>query len=177
MEKESKQRLKEINTQLKIYINESTFISNSCRNKVIRLLGDAFDISLPIEDFQNIDVSLLEDGSIVMRDEVYKCSQNLTFDEVLMRYESFKEKADSLLERKGKGKFQPNDTSNMINIFIVLLILGLLVALSIYTIRSFISGNFIQCIWLILFLSSFLLPSLRERFLQAYHYIRRKFRK
>ena len=93
MEKESKQKLKEINTQLKIYINESTFISNSCRNKVIRLLGDAFDISLPIEDFQNIDVSLLEDGSIVMRDEVYKCSQNLTFDEVLMRYESFKEKA------------------------------------------------------------------------------------
>ena len=106
MNKES--RLKEINTELKIYINESSFISNSCRNKIIRYLGDAFDIQLPIENFASIDVSLLEDGSIEMRDEVYKRESALSFDEVLERYNFFKEKADSLLARKNKFFVQYN---------------------------------------------------------------------
>ena len=85
-------QLKQINTELKIYMNESSFVSNSCRNKIIRYLGDAFDIQLPIENFASIDVSLLEDGSIEMRDEVYKRESALSFDEVLERYNFFKEK-------------------------------------------------------------------------------------
>ena len=69
---DKKSQLKEINTELKIYVNEASFVSNSCRNKLIRYLGDAFDIKLPFENFAKIDVSLLEDGSIEMRDEVYQ---------------------------------------------------------------------------------------------------------
>ena len=90
------EQLKKINTELKIYINESSFISNSCRNKIIRLLGNKFKINLPIENFKNVDLTLLEDGSIIMRDEVYKQEENLSYEEVLERYREFQEEADSL---------------------------------------------------------------------------------
>ena len=106
---DKKSQLKEINTELKIYVNEASFVSNSCRNKLIRYLGDAFDIKLPIENFAKIDVSLLEDGSIEMRDEVYQREDSLSFDEVLERYHTFKEKADNLLKRKSKDSFPLNE--------------------------------------------------------------------
>ena len=174
MNKES--RLKEINTELKIYINESSFISNSCRNKIIRYLGDAFDIQLPIENFASIDVSLLEDGSIEMRDEVYKRESALSFDEVLERYNFFKEKADSLLARKNKKSFSVNDSSNIKNLFIVLLLSVLFIILCIYTLHFFLVGNYIQCIWLFLFISIWIFPGIRDRFIQAFNYIKRKFK-
>ena len=63
MDKEAE--LKKINTELKIYINEASFISNACRNKLLRMLGKKFDIELPIEDFANIDVCLFENGKII----------------------------------------------------------------------------------------------------------------
>ena len=68
---DKKSQLKEINTELKIYVNEASFVSNSCRNKLIRYLGDAFDIKLPIENFAKIDVSLLEDGSIEIYSDTF----------------------------------------------------------------------------------------------------------
>lgn len=175
MDKE--EQLKKINTELKIYINESSFISNSCRNKIIRLLGNKFKITLPIENFKNVDLALLEDGSIVMRDEVYKQEMNLSYKEVLERYEEFKEEADNLLKRKSKNTFMENDKSNIVNLFIVLLISGLFIALVIYTLKSFFTGNFIQCIWLFIFLTTWLLPSIRDRFSQAFNYIKRKMKR
>ena len=173
MNKES--RLKEINTELKIYINESSFISNSCRNKIIRYLGDAFDIRLPIEDFASIDVSLLEDGSIEMRDEIYQREGDLSFDEILERYDFFKEKADSLLAKKNKSSFPLNDSNNIKNLFIVLLLSILFVILCIYTLRSFFAGDYVQCIWLFLFISTWIFPSVRDRFIQAFNYIKRNY--
>ena len=83
--------LKKINTEIKVYINEASFISNSCRNKLIKMLGKAYDINLPVEDFARIDVALLENGNIEMRDEVYKRDSELSFSEVVARYHSFKE--------------------------------------------------------------------------------------
>lgn len=169
-------QLKQINTELKIYMNESSFVSNSCRNKVIRYLGDAFDIELPIDNFAKVDVSLLEDGSIEMRGEVYQREDSLSFDEVLERYQVFKEKADSLLKKKSKDSFSLNDSSNIKNLFVVLLLSIVFIALCIYTLRSFFAGDYIHCIWLILFISSWLVPSVRERFIQAFNYIKRKFK-
>ncbi len=171
---DKKEQLKRINTELKIYINESSFISNASRNKLIRSLGNEFGIHLPMENFARIDVSLLEDGSIEMRDEVYKQSENLSFDEVLEKYASFKTKADALLERRGKKAFPNNEKNNIINLFIVVLISFLFIALAIYTMESFLAGDYIDCIWLIIFLFSWLIPSIRERFVQASYYIKRK---
>ena len=172
-----KEQLKKMNTELKVYINESSFISNACRNKLIRLLGNEFGIDLPIENFARIDVSLLEDGSIEMRDEIYKQSEALSFDEVLGRYASFKENADSLLTRRGKKAFPNNEKNNIINLFIVVLISFLFIVLAIYATESFLAGNYINCIWLVVFLFSWLIPSVRERFIQAFYYIKKKIKK
>lgn len=168
------EQLKKINTELKVYMNESTFISNSCRNRVIRLLGNSFDIKLPVDNFLKVDISLLEDGSIVMRDEVYKQEQTLSFDEVLIRYQSFKEKADLLLKRRNKLTFPNNDYNNIKNLFVILIVLVLFIVLVIYAIRSFFTHDFINCIWLFLFLSTWFIPKFRDRFHQAIDYIKRK---
>ena len=172
MDKEA--QLKKINTELKIYINEATFVSNSCRNKLIKMLGREFDVSLPIEDFARIDVALLENGNIEMRDEVYKRDSELSFSEVVARYHSFKEKADSLLKRRGSNQFKNNEAKNIINLFLVLLLLILFIALIGYTIQAFLNGNFIHCIWIVIIVFSWFIPSVRDRFVQAYLYIKRK---
>ena len=51
--------LQKINTEIKVYINEASFVSNSCRNKLIKILGRTYDIDLPVEDFARIDVEIL----------------------------------------------------------------------------------------------------------------------
>ena len=80
MNKEAK--LNKINKELKIIINEATFISNKCRNKIIKMLGNDFSVNLPLENYKSIDVVITEDGNIIMRDEEYKRDSKLTIDEV-----------------------------------------------------------------------------------------------
>lgn len=169
--------LKKINTELKVYVNEASFISSHCRNKLIRMLGQSFDIDLPIENFKNIDVTLYENGNIEMRDEIYKRETELSFDEVIERYHSFQEKADNLLKRHNGKAFPNNDKNNIINLFIVLLLTTIFIALILYAVRAFFSGNFINSLWLLLVVFSWLVPSVRDRFSQAYYYIRRKLKK
>ena len=98
--------LKKINTEIKVYINEASFISNSCRNKLIKMLGKAYDIDLPVEDFARIDVEIHENGNITMRDDEYSRDGGLSFEEVLSRYEEFKNQADEMLQRRGKRHFR-----------------------------------------------------------------------
>ena len=47
-------RINKINNELKTYINEAKFISNKCRNRIIKLLGEEFNI---IIDKSNIFAS------------------------------------------------------------------------------------------------------------------------
>ena len=175
MDKEAE--LKKINTELKVYINEASFISNACRNKLLRMLGKEFDIDLPIEDFANIDVCLFENGNLEMRGDLYTRDGELSFDEVLERYASFKEKADLLIQRRGKGSFPNNDKNNIKNLCIVIILLVVFIALIIYAVRSFLFGNYIQSLWLFAVIFSWMFPSVRERFVQAIHYIKRKIKK
>ena len=63
--------LNKINKELKSYVNQANFISQKTRNKLIKMLGEEFQIDLPIENFANIDVQLTSDGSIIMRGDIY----------------------------------------------------------------------------------------------------------
>ena len=94
------EKLNKINKELKIIINESSFISNKCRNKIIKMLGNDFSINLPIENFKSIDVVITEDGNIIMRDEEYKRDSKLNLDEIEKIFYEFKEKADVILKKK-----------------------------------------------------------------------------
>lgn len=175
MDKET--QLKKINKELKIYINEASFISNSCRNRLIKMLGVEFHITLPVEDFANIDVSIDEFGNITMRGDVYKQTSPLTFSEVEEKYQSFQEKAEGLLKRHKNKAFPNSDKNNVINLFIVILLTGLFLVLGIYGIESLLNGNFYNLFWLLVIVFSFIIPSVRDRFSQAYHYIKRLFKK
>ena len=55
--------LEEINNEIKSIINESKFISIKLRNKIIKKLGQEFDIELPLEHFENIDITITKEGN------------------------------------------------------------------------------------------------------------------
>ncbi len=172
--------LKKINDEIKGYINEAKFISNGCRNKILKLLGNTFSVDLPLENFANIYVELTEEGDIIMRGDKYESTSKVTsFEELEEKYNLFKEKADKILKKKEVNYYSKNDFNNIVNLFIILLIIIVFIVLLIYTIKVFLLGDFFQCIWLIIFVSSWLIPSLgiANRFEQAKNYLKRKFKK
>lgn len=175
MEKE--EQLKKINKELKVYINEANFISIKCRNKIIKILGEELSVNLPLENFKTIDIVVTEKGNIIMRDEEYKSSEDLSLDDVVARYKSFQEKADAILKQKEINYYNMNDKNNLVNILLLLLIIVLTFSLAVYAFKSFIAGNYINCIWLFIFMSSWLVPNIRDRINQAINFIKRKLKK
>lgn len=172
--------LNEINNEIKGYINEAKFISNNCRNKLLKLLGEAFSVDLPLENFANIDAKLTEDGDIIMRGDLYQSKEKVkSWEELETKYNNFKEKADKLLKKKEVNYYSKQNYNNIINLLVIAVILIVFVFLTIHTIKSFIIGDYLHCIWLFVFVSTWLIPSLgiKERFEQAKNYLTRKFKK
>lgn len=172
MNKEEK--LRKINKDLKVIINEATFISNKCRNKIIKMLGNDFSINLPIENFKSIDVVITEDGNIIMRDEEYKRDSKLTIEEIDSIFTEFKNKTDVILKKKEINYYNMNDKNNIINVFILIIMLVLFLALLYYAFISFINGSFFGCIWLLVYGSSWFVPGIKDRLHQAINFIKRK---
>ena len=169
--------LEDINNEIKSIINESKFISIKLRNKIIKKLGQEFDIELPLENFENIDITITEDGNIIMREEEYKRDNKLSIEEIKTRYNNFKEEADIILKKKEINYKNINDKNNIINIIITIIFGILYLAAIIYLIRCFIFGNYLSCIWGLLILSTYLAPGLRERFDRSINFIKRKMKK
>lgn len=168
--------LKKINKDLKVIINESSFISIKCRNNILKMLGNDFSINLPIENFKSIDVVITEEGNIIMRDEEYKRDSKLSIEEIEKIFKEFKEKADAILKKKEINYYTMNDKNNIINVFILLIMIAVLCAVAYYAFISFITGNYLGCIWLLFYVSSFFVPSINDRLHQAVNYIKRKFK-
>lgn len=170
----NEEKLRKINKDLKVIINEATFISNKCRNKIIKMLGNDFSINLPIENFKSIDVVITEDGNIIMRDEEYKRDSKLTIEEIDSIFTEFKNKTDVILKKKEINYYNMNDKNNIINVFILIIMLVLFLALLYYAFISFINGSFFGCIWLLVYGSSWFVPGIKDRLHQAINFIKRK---
>ncbi len=168
--------LKKINKDLKVIINESSFISSKCRNNILKMLGNDFSINLPIENFKSIDVVITENGNIIMRDEEYKRDSKLTIEEIEKIFNEFKEKADAILKKKEINYYNMNDKNNIINVFILLIMIAVFCAVAYYAFISYISGNYFGCIWLLFYTSSLFIPSIHDRVHQAINFIKRKFK-
>lgn len=174
-------KLKKINNKIKIYINESSFISLKCRNKIIKILADIFSVNLPLENYERIDISLTPEGNIIMRDDLYK-SQNKVknFQELEERFNSFCESADAIINKNSINFNSKSDYNNIKNILILLIIFILFIILLGYAIKSFLRGDLIDCIWLILFIIYFLIPkfgnNLKERIASAKKFIKKIFK-
>ncbi len=168
--------LKKNNNELKSIVNQANFISQKTRNKIIELLGQEFDIDLPVENFANIDVQLTEEGNIIMRGDEYKTPQKLNSDEVELRYQSFKEKAEKIIDKKDINYTNKKDFNNVLNIIIVIIlsiayaIVGVLFVASILRLQLFTPSI------LLALLSSYLAPGIKVRFEQAKNFLKRKFK-
>ena len=174
--------LNKINNELKGYINEANFISNKCRNKLIIILGEEFGIEFELDNYANIDVKILEDGSIEMRGDKYKTTQDIKdLSDIEERYNNFKVKADKLLKKKDSSKNNKKDIDNIINIFIILGILLVFLFVIFILLNAFLSGNYYNFLWLIVFILPMFVPNLKEnlkqRLEQAKNYFKRRFKK
>ena len=170
-------KLDEINNEIKSIINESKFISNKVRNKIIKMLGEEFDIDLPLDNYENIDITITKDGNIIMRDEEYKRDSKLSLDEINDRYNNFLEKANVILKKKEINYQTMNDKNNIVNLLITFILGVLYIAAIIFLFRCFIYGRYLSCIWGFLILSTYFAPPLRERFDRSIDFIKRKFKK
>ena len=83
-------------------------------------------------------------------------------------------KADELLKKKEINYYNMNDKNNILNILFLLVIVLIFVILLIYAIKSFLVGNYLNCIWLFVFMASWLVPGIKERLEQAINFIKRK---
>ena len=170
--------LRQMNKELKGYINEASFISNKCRNKLLKMLGESFSVELPLDNFANIDASITEEGNIIMRgDEYISSSPCKTADELEEKYNVFKDKAEPLLKKKEVNYHTKNQMNNVLNIIIVIPLSLLYIVVLIFAIRAIFSLQLFTASILFTILSSSLLPNIKARFEQAKNFIKRKIKK
>lgn len=170
--------LRKINNELKSYVNEASFVGNKCRNKLLKMLGETFDVELPLENFAKIDAELTEEGNIIMRGDEYKTSSPVkTEEELEEKYNIFKEKAEILLKKKAVNYYTKNNINNTLNIFIVIALSIIYVIVLIFAIREVLSLNLFTASILFAILSSSLIPNIKARFEQAKNFLKRKFKK
>lgn len=167
--------LRKINNELKSYINEASFISNKCRNKLLKSLGETFSVDLPLENFAKIDASITEEGNIIMRGDEYKSTSPCKdIAEVEEKYNIFKDKADVLLKKKEVNYYTKNNINNTLNIFIVIALSIIYVVILIFAIKEVLTLNLFTASILFAILSSSLLPTIKNRFEQAKNFLKRK---
>lgn len=170
--------LRKINNEIKSFINEANFVSNKCRNKLLKILGETFSVELPLENFAKIDASITEEGNIIMRGDEYKSTSPVkTEEELEEKYNIFKEKAEVLLKKKEVNYYTKNNISNTLNIFIVIALSLIYVIILILAIKEALSLNLFTASILFAILSSSLLPTIKDRFAQAKNFLKRKFKK
>jgi len=178
----NKEKLTKINNELKVYINESSFISMKCRNKVLKYLAEDFNVSLDIDNYQNVDVKIKEDGTIIYRGDKYTSKDKIdSFKEVEERYNTFKEKADKLISKK---EIDFSNMSNMNNVTNLLIVIGLLILCIIFLVlgvSALLSGDWFDCLWFVVFILPWIFPKLKNalhnRIIQAKNYLKRLIKK
>ena len=104
--------IKEINKKMKTYLNESKSISTKCRNKLIKLIEKYFYVELPKDNYLNIDINVLENGNIIMREEEYKTYKSITSStDLVNRFTEFQKEVEVLLN-KNETNFQSKQQKN-----------------------------------------------------------------
>ena len=174
---ENKDVLATINKELKIYINESSFISNKCRNQVIKIFAEEFQVDLDIDNYKNVDLKIEDDYKIQYRKDQYESKDKINNEkELLERYNRFKERADKLITRKEIDFKNKSTFSNITNLFLILcmfLIAGIVIW---FCIHSLLVGDVYNTIWFILVILPMLIPrfkeSLENRITQAKNYLK-----
>ena len=176
MEKE--ETLNRINNELKTYINESGFISIKCRNKLLKMFADEFNIVLDIDNYKNVDLKVLEDFTISYRNNIYKPDSNITnIEEFIEKYNIFKESADKLIKKREIDFEHKSNLNNISNLIIFLCLIIAFISIIILGIIALYSGHYYDCLWFIVVVGPWLFPKFKEsfinRFIRAKNYLKR----
>ena len=171
-------KLTKINNELKSYINESSFISMKCRNKLLKIFEEEFNIKLDISNYQNVDLKINDDFTITYREDKYSSSDSInSIKELEDRYNNFKLKADNLIKKKEIDFQNKSNFNNISNIIILLLLIVIGIIVLYLGVIAFIGGHYFDCLWFVVFVLPIIIPKfkdgIRNRFIQAKNYINR----
>lgn len=174
--------IQSMNNELKVYVNEASGISNKCRSKLLKLVEKYFYVDLPDDNFLNVDVSILENGNIMMRDVEYKTSNKITKeDSIEDRYVKFQKEVEELLEKKGTNFEAMKQKNGILNLLVLILIFIVMIVVAIYGIKLLLNGDLRGFIWLIFIVGYYLVPvtghNLHDRLIQAKNYLKSIFKK
>ena len=170
--------LNQINKQIKIDINEASGISSKCKQKIVVLVEKYFLVDLPHDNYLNIDIEVLKDGNIKMRDIEYETKNPVKKEEELeKRFQLFQEEVDILLQKNEINFETISVKKDRNNLIWVILITIAIIIIALNAIRVLLNGDLFGVLWLVLIIGYYIIPatgnSIRNRYIQAYRYLKR----
>ena len=173
--------LKSINNTLKIDINEATSIGDKCKNKLVRLVEKHFQVELPHDNYKNIDITILENGNILMREVEYKTEKECSLEGIIQKFDAFQEEVDHLLDTNKTNFSSMKKKNELSNLIIVFLMLIVIIIVGLYSVKQLLLGNLFGVIWIVIMIGSYVVPAtgnkFRSRWEQAIRYLKSLFRK
>ena len=165
--------IKSINNEIKGYINEASFISNRTRDKVIKLISKHFYVELPIENYLRIDISIKENGNVIMKDDEYKTTNPIKDEkELFERYNNFKEEVTNLLSKKEVNLDTLRKKNDITNLILTILLTIAIIIIILFSIHRLLIGDFIGGLWILIVILPLLTERVRNRYKMAYRFIK-----
>ncbi len=173
-----KRSIDDINNELKVFVNEATFISSKVLKKLIKLICKYFYVDLPMEDYLKVDIEIMENGNIIMKGDEYSSSNKpKNFDELLDRYNSFETEVKILLNKKEINFDRKRSKNDFISFLIAVFFSLLLMIIIIYSIKQILRGNIFGGVWLVFVLIPIITPKIKDRYTGALRFLKKIFRK
>jgi hypothetical protein len=169
--------LDRFNKQMKIDINEASGISDKCKLKLIKLVEKHFMVDLPNENYLNIDIEILKNGNIKMRDIEYQTTAPVKEEkEIEERFNAFQEEADNLINKHEVSFESLTSKKERDNLIWVIIVTIAIAIIAIYSLRELFMGNLYGVLWIIIIIGYHVIPatgnSIRNRYMRAHRYIK-----
>jgi len=168
--------LSTMNKQMKIYLNEASGISDKCKLKLVKLVEKHFLVDLPNENYLNIDIEILGNGNIKMRDVEYRTQDNVSDEALEKRFNDFQVEAEALLEKNEVNFDTISKKNGRANLVIASFISFIIFIVVEYALSKILSGDLYGFVWFVIMLSSWVLPKvgtyIKDRYRGAFEYLK-----
>ena len=165
--------IKTMNNEIKGYINEANFISKGTRNKLIKLVSKYFYVDLPIENYLRVDITIKENGNVVMKDEEYKTTNPIKDEkELYERYNNFKEEVTSLLDKKEVNIDTIRRKNDITNLILTIVLTIAIIIIILFSIHRLLLGDYIGGLWILIVILPLLTDKVRNRYKIAIRFIK-----
>ena len=171
-----------MNMQMKIFLNEASGISSQCKMKLVRLVQKHFMVDLPKDNYLNIDIVILENGDIKMRDVLYETSSPVeSLEDLKKRFFAFEEEANKLINKNEVNFETLSSKKERNNLIWVIFISFAIIVISLVALIRLFSGDLYSVFWLVIMIGYYVIPatgnSIRNRYVRAARYLKSKFKK